>query len=115
MLGVEGAGFKYAMGAFDKTRPGVASAAVGLARRALDEAAKYAMERKTFQKPIAMHQAVQFMLADMTAGVELSRLMVRRAAWELDQVRQNEKPITNLQRFQIQHDSVKIILAGRVS
>ena len=89
MLGVEGAGFKYAMGAFDKTRPGVASAAVGLARRALDEAAKYAMERKTFKKPIAMHQAVQFMLADMTAGVELSRLMVRRAAWELDQVRQN--------------------------
>ena len=115
MLGVEGAGFKYAMGAFDKTRPGVASAAVGLARRALDEAAKYAMERKTFKKPIAMHQAVQFMLADMTAGVELSRLMVRRAAWELDQVRQNEKLITNLQRFQIQHDSVKIILAGRVS
>lgn len=89
MLGVEGAGFKYAMGAFDKTRPGVASAATGLARRALDEAAKYSMERKTFGKPIAMHQAVQFMLADMAAGVELARLMTRRAAWELEQGRRN--------------------------
>jgi len=89
LLGKVGSGFKYAMGAFDKTRPGVASAAVGLGRRALDEAAKYAMERKTFGKPIAMHQAIQFMLADMTCGVELSRLMTRKAAWELDQGRRN--------------------------
>jgi len=89
VLGKVGAGFKYAMGAFDKTRPGVASAAVGLAQRALDEAAKYSMERKTFGTRIANHQAVQFMLADMAAGTELSRLMVRKAAWELDQGRRN--------------------------
>ncbi|XP_014817724.1 PREDICTED: medium-chain specific acyl-CoA dehydrogenase, mitochondrial-like [Calidris pugnax] len=49
----EGAGFKIAMGAFDKTRPPVAAGAVGLARRAMDEATKYALERKTFGKPIA--------------------------------------------------------------
>jgi alkylation response protein AidB-like acyl-CoA dehydrogenase len=50
---VPGAGFKVAMGAFDTTRPGVAAAAVGVAWRALDEAAKYALERKTFGVPIA--------------------------------------------------------------
>ena len=77
------------MGAFDKTRPGVASAAVGIAQRATDEAAKYSMERKTFGTPIANHQAVQFMIADMAAGTELARLMVRRSAWELDQVSVN--------------------------
>ena len=74
------------MGAFDKTRPGVASAAVGLGQRCLDEATMYTMQRKTFGVKIAHHQAIQFMLADMAAGVELSRLMVRKSAWELDQV-----------------------------
>lgn len=47
---MEGAGFKIAMGAFDQTRPPVAASAVGLAQRALDEALKYSMERKTFGK-----------------------------------------------------------------
>jgi len=89
VLGKVGAGFKYAMGAFDKTRPGVASSAVGLSQRCLDEAAQYAMQRKTFGTQIANHQAVQFMLADMAAGIELSRLMVRKAAWDLDQGRRN--------------------------
>ena len=56
------------MGAFDITRPAVAAGAVGLARRALDEAAKYSMERKTMGKPICEHQAVAFMLADMAIG-----------------------------------------------
>ena len=53
VLGVEGAGFKIAMGAFDKTRPPVAAGAVGLARRAFDEAKKYSMERKTMGRLIA--------------------------------------------------------------
>ena len=79
-------GFKIAMGAFDITRPPVASSAVGLARRALDEATRYALERKTFGKRLAEHQAVQFMLADMAMGVEVSRLAVQRAGWEIDQV-----------------------------
>ena len=52
----EGAGFKIAMGTFDKTRPPVAANAVGIAQRALDEATKYAMERKTFGVPIIQHQ-----------------------------------------------------------
>uniref|UniRef100_A0A1B0DB39 Medium-chain specific acyl-CoA dehydrogenase, mitochondrial n=1 Tax=Phlebotomus papatasi TaxID=29031 RepID=A0A1B0DB39_PHLPP len=85
----EGAGFKVAMGTFDKTRPPVASGAVGLAQRCLDEATKYALERKTFGVPIAHHQAVSFMLADMAIGVETGRLAYWRAAWEIDQGRRN--------------------------
>lgn len=89
VLGKEGLGFKIAMGAFDKTRPPVAASAVGLARRALEEATKYSMERKTMGKPIFMHQAVSFMLADMAIGVESSRLAMYRSAWEVDQGRRN--------------------------
>ncbi|XP_039286680.1 probable medium-chain specific acyl-CoA dehydrogenase, mitochondrial [Nilaparvata lugens] len=85
----EGAGFKIAMETFDKTRPPVAAGAVGLAQRALDEASKYALERKAFGVPIAMHQAVAFMLADMAIGVETSRLAWQRSAWEVDQGRRN--------------------------
>ncbi|CAH3197076.1 unnamed protein product [Porites evermanni] len=85
VLGKEGIGFKIAMGAFDKTRPPVAASAVGLARRALEEATKYSMERKTMGKPIFQHQAVSFMLADMAIGVETARLATYRAAWEVDQ------------------------------
>lgn len=85
----EGAGFKIAMGTFDMTRPPVAAGATGLAQRAYDEALKYSLERKTFGVPIAQHQAIQFMLADMAIGVELSRLSYWRAAWEVDQGRRN--------------------------
>lgn len=81
----EGAGFKVAMGTFDKTRPPVAAGAIGLAQRCLDEAMKYAMERKTFGVPIITHQAVAFMLADMAIGVETGRLAYLRSAWEADQ------------------------------
>jgi acyl-CoA dehydrogenase len=77
------------MGTFDLTRPPVAAGATGLSQRAYDEALKYSMERKTFGVPIAQHQAVQFMLADMAIGVELSRLSWWRAAWEVDQGRRN--------------------------
>lgn len=84
VLGKEGQGFKVAMQTFDKTRPTVAAAAVGLAQRALDEATKYAIERKTFNKAIAEHQAVGFMLADMAIGVETARLAVLKSAWATD-------------------------------
>ncbi|XP_065067702.1 medium-chain specific acyl-CoA dehydrogenase, mitochondrial-like [Rhopilema esculentum] len=89
VLGTEGLGFKIAMGAFDFTRPPVAAGAVGVARRAFDEATKYSLERKTMGKFIAEHQAVQFILADMAIGVEVARLITHRAAWEIDQGRRN--------------------------
>ncbi|XP_050413146.1 medium-chain specific acyl-CoA dehydrogenase, mitochondrial isoform X2 [Patella vulgata] len=89
LLGSEGMGFKIAMGAFDRTRPPVAAGAVGLAQRALDEATKYSLERKTMGKYICEHQAVSFMLADMAMGVEASRLLTHRASWEIDLGRRN--------------------------
>ncbi|KAG9467937.1 hypothetical protein GDO78_014028 [Eleutherodactylus coqui] len=85
----EGAGFKIAMGAFDKTRPPVAAGAVGLAQRALEEATKYSLERKTFGRVLADHQAVSFLLAEMAMKVELARLAYQRAAWEVDAGRRN--------------------------
>jgi len=80
----EGAGFKVAMGAFDKTRPPVAAGAVGLAQRAMDEATKYATERKAFGVPIIGHQAVSFMLADMAIGIESARLCYMKSGWQAD-------------------------------
>ena len=72
-VGSPGMGFKIAMLAFDHTRPPVASGAVGLARRAMEEAIKYAKERKTMGVPIAHHQAISFMLADMATGIEAAQ------------------------------------------
>eukprot|EP01098_Paradermamoeba_levis_P013483 TRINITY_DN6158_c0_g1_i1.p1 TRINITY_DN6158_c0_g1~~TRINITY_DN6158_c0_g1_i1.p1 ORF type:complete len:148 (-),score=40.12 TRINITY_DN6158_c0_g1_i1:21-464(-) len=77
------------MKAFDITRPLIGAGAVGLARRARDEATRYALERKTMGKPIAEHQAVAFMLADMSIGIESARLTVWRAAKEIDLGRKN--------------------------
>ncbi|KAK6905189.1 acyl-CoA dehydrogenase [Kwoniella mangroviensis CBS 10435] len=84
VLGKPGEGFKIAMKAFDITRPLVAAAAVGLAQRALEEATKYAQERKTMGQPIINHQGVAFMLADMAIGAEAARGLVWRAAWAKD-------------------------------
>ncbi|KAI8576954.1 hypothetical protein K450DRAFT_302327 [Umbelopsis ramanniana AG] len=89
VLGSVGQGFKIAMGAFDITRPLVASGAVGLARRAMEEATKYSLERKTMGKEIFNHQAVAFMLADMAIGIESARMMVYKAGYMRDQGQRN--------------------------
>ena len=88
-LGEEGEGFILAMKAFDHTRPLVASGAVGLARAAYEHAVEYAGQRRTFGKPIAAHQAISFMIADMAKDIEAARLLVWKAAWEIDQGRRN--------------------------
>lgn len=62
---------------------------MGLAQRSLDEATKYALERKTFGVPIAQHQAVAFILADMAIAVETSRMAWMRSAWDTDNGRSN--------------------------
>lgn len=85
----EGAGFKIAMSTFDKTRPPIGAAATGLARRCLHEATQYSLQRKAFGVPIASHQSVAFMLADMAIGIETARLSYLRAAWEADEGRRN--------------------------
>lgn len=91
LLGREGDGFRIAMSAFDHTRPPVASGAVGLAQRAMDEAIKYARERKTFGLPIAAYQSISFMIADMAMQIEAGRHLVRLAAWAIDNGKRNTK------------------------
>jgi alkylation response protein AidB-like acyl-CoA dehydrogenase len=73
-------GFSQMMDALELGRVNVAARGVGLAQRALELALKYAQERRTFGKPIAEHQAIQFKLADMATQVEAARLLTRRAA-----------------------------------
>lgn len=82
LLGREGDGFKIAMAAFDHTRPLVASAAVGLARAAMEFSISYAKERRSFGVPIASHQAIAFMIADMASDIEAARLLVYKAGWQ---------------------------------
>jgi acyl-CoA dehydrogenase len=84
ILGQPGGGFYVAMEVFDKSRPMIGSSCAGLIRRCLDESRKYALERKTFGVPIAEHQAIQMMLADMAIAYEASRLLYLKAAWEVD-------------------------------
>jgi len=84
-LGEEGDGFKIAMKTLDFTRPGTAAGAVGVAQAAYELAVGYAKERVTFDVPIAMHQGVSFMIADMATEIEAARLLVWQAAWLHDQ------------------------------
>jgi len=83
-LGAEGEGWLIAMKAFDRTRPPVAAGAVGVARRAMEHAVQYAQERQAFGVPIARHQAVAFMLADMAKDIAAARLLVWQAAIKID-------------------------------
>src|SRR6266496_4206868 len=84
-LGEEGDGFKIAMQTLDSTRPGTASGAVGVAQAAYELAVEYAKERVTFEMPIAMHQGVNFLIADMATEIEAARLLTWQAAWLIDQ------------------------------
>jgi acyl-CoA dehydrogenase len=84
-LGEEGDGFKIAMKTLEFTRPGTAAGAVGVAQAAYELAVDYAKERVTFDVPIAMHQGVNFMIADMATEIEAARLLTWQAAWMLDQ------------------------------
>src|SRR5881394_3262773 len=83
-LGADGDGFKLAMQTLDFTRPGTAIGAVGVAQAAYELAVEYAKERVTFDMPIAMHQGVNFMIADMATEIEAARLLTWQAAWMLD-------------------------------
>jgi len=85
LLGREGEGFRVAMAALDTGRIGIAAQAVGIAQGALDVSLKYAKERVQFRVPIARHQAIQLMLADMGTMVEAARLLTLQAAHIKDQ------------------------------
>ena len=84
ILGREGMGFIVAMKTFDKSRPGVAAQAVGIAQGALDHAVKYSRERKQFGKAISSFQGLQFMLADMATELEAARALTYAVARMVD-------------------------------
>jgi alkylation response protein AidB-like acyl-CoA dehydrogenase len=85
LVGHEGQGFAYAMGALDRSRPLVGAQALGIAQGALDLATGYVQQRKQFGRPIADFQGLQFMLADMATAVDAARLLVYRACALLDE------------------------------
>jgi acyl-CoA dehydrogenase len=99
LLGEENQGFKIAMATLDRTRPGVAAMAVGIARAAFEFAVSYSKERVQFGVPIAMHQAIQFMIADMATEIEAARLLTWQSAVLLDQGRRNTLQSSHAKRF----------------
>ncbi|TVZ05959.1 acyl-CoA dehydrogenase [Trebonia kvetii] len=87
-IGAEGDGLKFALDALNSGRLGIAACAVGLAQAALDEAVAYAMQRTQFGRPIIEFQGLEFLLADMAAGVESAR------ATYLDAARRRDRGLT---------------------
>jgi alkylation response protein AidB-like acyl-CoA dehydrogenase len=84
-LGEEGKGLRVALGTLDPGRIGIAAQAIGIAEAAFRYATGYAVERTTFGKPIAEHQAIAFKLADMQMKIRAARLLVHEAAWMKDE------------------------------
>ena len=114
MLGKPGDGWAIAMSTLDQSRPLVASSALGGAQRALDLSVQYSKERTQFGVPIAKHQAVQFMIAEMGMKVEAARLLIHKAAWMCDQGIRNTEIASYAKAFasdscmQITTDAVQI-------
>jgi acyl-CoA dehydrogenase len=99
LVGEENKGFKIAMMTLDRTRPGVAAMATGVARAAMEFAIDYSKERVQFGVPIAMHEAIQFIIADMSTKVHLSRLATWNSAVLLDQGKRNTLESSHAKRF----------------
>ncbi|HUY78795.1 MAG TPA: acyl-CoA dehydrogenase family protein [Ktedonobacterales bacterium] len=85
LLGKEGEGFKIALATLDRTRPGIAAQALGIAQGALDFAVQYAKQRVQFNQPIISNQGIQFMLADMDIQVEAARRLVYHVGELMDE------------------------------
>ena len=83
-IGAEGEGFSLAMRTLDQTRTPIGALATGIAQAALDHASGYALQRRTFGKPIGEHQAIQLKLANMAQELHAARLLVWHAAWTID-------------------------------
>lgn len=99
LVGEENKGFKIAMMTLDRTRPGVAAMGVGVARAAMEMAIEYSKQRVQFGVPIAMHEAIQFIIADMATKVHLSRLATWNSAVLLDQGKRNTIESSHAKRF----------------
>jgi len=84
-LGESGRGLRYALESIDSSRVTVGAQALGISQAAFDDAISYAQTRVQFGKPLAQHQAIQWMLADMATQIDAARMLVYRAAWLKDQ------------------------------
>ncbi len=91
LFGEVGKGFKYAMQTLDRTRAGIAALGVGIAQRAVHEAAIFANHRRQFGKPIGAYQGISFLIADMEARAMHARWATRYSAWLVDQGQRNTK------------------------
>jgi alkylation response protein AidB-like acyl-CoA dehydrogenase len=99
LLGTEGEGFRIAMKTLDHARASVAAMAVGVARAAYEHAAEYAKQRVQFGQPIALNQAVYFLLADMATDLEAARLLTWKAGWLADRGKRNTKESSYAKAF----------------
>jgi butyryl-CoA dehydrogenase len=106
--GKEGYGFIHTMKTFDRTRPGVAAQALGIAAGALDESIEYAKTRIQFDQPISSFQAVQLMLADMAIGVEASRALIYEAARAADAGMKNISAIASMAKVLASDTAMKV-------
>ncbi len=91
LLGEQGYGFQQTMQTLDNGRIGIGALSIGLAQAAFEEAVRYAKQRRAFGKPIAEHQAIQWMIADAAMEIDAARLLVYRAAWLKDRGRDFSK------------------------
>jgi alkylation response protein AidB-like acyl-CoA dehydrogenase len=116
LLGREGDGFKIALMTLDRTRPGIAAQALGIAQGALDLAVSYSKQRIQFGKPIADNQGIQFMLADMATKIEAARLLVYHAAEMIDRGEKNfskysamSKTFASDMAMEVTNDTIQIL------
>lgn len=98
-LGEEGEGFKIAMSALDNARFTVAAGAVGIIRSCLEASVEYAHQRETFGKPIAQHQLVQQLIAQMVLRQEIGQLLVKKVGWLKNQGARNTRETSQAKWF----------------
>jgi alkylation response protein AidB-like acyl-CoA dehydrogenase len=108
-LGEEGEGFKIAMSALDNGRYTVGSGAVGLIRACMEESVAYALERRTFGRPIAEHQLIQQKIAYMSLWYDTARLLCLKAGWLKNQGIRNTRETSQAKWYATEH-SVKAAL-----
>jgi acyl-CoA dehydrogenase len=108
LLGAEGHGFLIAMRTFDRTRTGVAAAAVGNAKAALEYSMNWAKNRVQFGAPVTSLQGVSFMLADMATEIEAARMLVWRAAWAYDTKQKDFSKLSAMSKYYATDVAMKV-------
>lgn len=99
LLGKEGDGVKIALGTLEVLRCSVGAAAVGFARRALEEAIRYSQSRVQFGQKLSSFEAIQFKLADMATELEAARLLVYQAAWMSDNAHKDSRQKSSMAKL----------------